>query len=150
MPTINRIPKQIFDYIEGFIPFSSVDIIIVRRNEGIILTRRAIRPYLGWWHLPGSVVLKNEKMVETVRRSASEELGITTLSKPRFIGNYELFTARRHYITHLYLAECKFATSIKLDGQSSEFMITTPDKLPKKLIPIQRQMLKDAVKMGYL
>lgn len=151
MTEIRKIPNDVFNYIEKFMPFSSVDIIIVCRNEGIILTKRAIRPYQGWWHLPGSVVLKNERLASTVKRSAYEELGIR-VANPKFVGNYELFTKHRHYITHLYLAEHTNGQqeTIKLDAQSSEYKIVKPGNLPKKTIPIQRQMVKDAIRMGLL
>ena len=82
-------------------PFPSVDIIILK-DQKIILTKRTIPPYRGYWNLPGSVILKNEKMVDTVKRSSKEELGIEVVN-PTFIGNYETFTKFRHYITHLFL-----------------------------------------------
>lgn len=124
-------------------PFSSVDIIIKYKNEGIILTKRAIRPYRGWWHLPGSVILKNEKMVDTVKRSACEELRIQ-LVNIQFLGNYELFTKRRHYITHTFVARYK-SGEIKLDEQSSDISIVSPRQMPKNIIPIQKLMIQDAL-----
>jgi len=149
MAKVKKIPKRVFDYIEKFIPFSSVDIIINYKNQGIILTKRAIRPYNGWWHLPGSVVLKNEKMENTVKRSALEELGLEIAAKPEFIQNYELFTPRRHYITHLYLAKSN-GGKINLDRQSSSFVIINPRDLPDRVIPIQRIMINDVIKRGLL
>ena len=137
-----------FNYIERFLPFSSVDIIIEYGEEGIIITKRAIRPYCGWWHLPGSVILKNERVRDTVLRSAAEELKIEIFA-PRFIGIYELFTPRRHYITHLYLTRWK-AGEIILDRQSNSFEVVPATKLPQKFIPIQRKMVEDAITMGMI
>lgn len=124
-------------------PFSSVDIIIKYKNEGIILTKRAIRPYCGWWHLPGSVILKNEKMVDTVKRSAFEELGIQ-LTQIEFLGNYELFTKHRHYITHTFVARYK-SGKIKLDEQSSAISVVSPRQIPRNTIPLQKLMVQDAL-----
>lgn len=140
---VNKIPKEIFDYIENYIPFSSVDILINYKGEGIILTKRTIHPYRGWWHLPGSVILKNEKIVDTVKRSAREELGIQ-LAKIQFLGNYELFTKHRHYITHTFIAEYK-SGKIKLDEQSSAISVVNPRQIPKNTIPIQKLMIQDAL-----
>jgi ADP-ribose pyrophosphatase YjhB (NUDIX family) len=140
---VKKIPKEIFDYIENYIPFSSVDIIIYYKDEGIILTKRAIRPYRGWWHLPGSVILKNEKIIDAVRRSAREELGVR-LTEIQFLGNYELFTKQRHYITHTFVAQYE-SGKIKPDEQSSDISIVLPRKMPKNTIPVQRLMVQDAL-----
>lgn len=143
MPQVKKIPKEIFDYIENYVPFSSVDIIINYKNEGIILTKRAIRPYRGWWHLPGSVILKNERMVDAVKRSAREELGLELINI-QFLGNYELFTKRRHYITHAFAAQYE-SGEIKLDKQSSDISILGPRQIPRNTIPIQKLMVQDAL-----
>jgi 8-oxo-dGTP pyrophosphatase MutT (NUDIX family) len=92
-----KIPNDIFKQIEKYMPFSSVDIIILK-DQKIILTKRSIPPYRGYWNLPGSVILKNEKMVATVKRSSKEELGIEVVN-PTFIGNYETFTKFPLYYT---------------------------------------------------
>src|SRR3989442_13473192 len=97
-------------------PFPSVDIVILM-DQKIILTKRTIPPYRGYWNLPGSVILKNEKMVDTVKRSSKEELGIEVV-KPTFIGNYERISKFRHYIPHIFAIILKSVT-IKLDFHSS-------------------------------
>lgn len=125
-------------------PFSSVDTIIYFNDNKILLTKRTIQPYSGYWHLPGSIILKREKMVDVVRRSAKEELGVQ-LDNIEFVGNYELFTKLRHYITHAYCARYR-SGNIKLDSHSSEFVIVDLDSLPEPIIPIQKRMIKDFVK----
>jgi ADP-ribose pyrophosphatase YjhB (NUDIX family) len=124
-------------------PFSSVDIIILK-DQKIILTKRTIPPYRGYWNLPGSVILKNEKMVAAVKRSSKEELGIEVVN-PTFIGNYETFTKFRHYITHLFATKHK-SGKIKLDFQSSHIMLVDPYHIPNHTVPIQKLMIKDALK----
>jgi ADP-ribose pyrophosphatase YjhB (NUDIX family) len=127
-------------------PFSSVDIIILK-DEKIFLTKRAIPPYRDYWSLPGSIILKNEKMDDAVKRSSKEELGIEVI-KPTFIGNYETFTRFRHYITHLFFTKHK-SGRIKLDFQSSQVMLVDPNGIPRHTVPIQRLMIKDALKKIY-
>ena len=122
-------------------PFSSVDTIIYFNDNKILLTKRTIQPYSGYWHLPGSIILKKEKMVDVVKRSAREELGIQ-LSNIEFLGNYELFTKVRHYITHAYCAKYRMGT-IKLDSHSNKFVIADIYALPKPIIPIQKRIIKD-------
>jgi len=53
-----KIPNEIFKQIEKYMPFPSVDIVILK-DQKIILTKRTIPPYRGYWNLPGSVILKN-------------------------------------------------------------------------------------------
>lgn len=80
-------------------------------------------------------------MVDVVKRSAREELGIQ-LSNIEFLGNYELFTKVRHYITHAYCAKYRMGT-IKLDSHSNKFVIADIYALPKPIIPIQKRIIKD-------
>jgi 8-oxo-dGTP diphosphatase len=124
-------------------PFSSVDIIILK-DQKIILTKRTIPPYRGYWNLPGSVILKNEKMVAAVKRSSKEELGIQVVN-PTFIGNYETFAKFRHYITHLFVTKHK-SGKIKLDFQSSRFILVDPNRIPNHTVPVQKFMIQDALK----
>jgi 8-oxo-dGTP diphosphatase len=138
-----KIPNDIFKQIEKYMPFSSVDIIILK-DQKIILTKRSIPPYRGYWNLPGSVILKNEKMVAAVKRSSKEELGIE-VANPTFIGNYETFTKFRHYITHLFLTKYK-SGKIKLDFQSSHSILVDPNRIPNHTVPIQKLMIKGALK----
>lgn len=141
---VKRIPYDIFVQIEKYMPFSSVDIIVLFENNKILLTKRSIRPYKGYWHLPGSIILKRETMIEAAKRSAREELGIK-LDNIEFVGNYELFTKTRHYITHAYSARYQ-SGKIELDSSSSEYVIAEIDNLPKPIIPIQKQMIRDFIK----
>jgi 8-oxo-dGTP diphosphatase len=144
---VAKIPHKIFIQIEKYMPFSSVDILILK-DQKIILTKRAISPYRGYWHLPGSVILKNERMADTVTRSSREELGIE-VGNPIFIGNYETFTKYRHYITHLFIAKY-YSGKIKLDFQSSAVITVHPSNIPNHTIPIQKLMIKDTLKADAL
>jgi ADP-ribose pyrophosphatase YjhB (NUDIX family) len=141
--SVVKIPNNIFKQIEKYVPFSSVDIVVLK-DQKIILTKRTIPPYCGYWNLPGSVILKNEKMVAAVRRSSKEELGIGIVN-PTFIGTYETFTKIRHYITHLFATRHK-SGKIKLDFQSSRVIMVDPNRIPNHTVPIQKLMIKDALK----
>ena len=83
-------------------------------------------------------------MVATVKRSSKEELGIEVVN-PTFIGTYETFTKFRHYITHLFATKHK-SGKIKLDFQSSRVTLVDPNHIPNHTVPIQKLMIKDALK----
>jgi len=83
-------------------------------------------------------------MVAAVKRSSKEELGIQVVN-PTFIGNYETFTKFRHYITHLFATKHK-SGKIKLDFQSSRFILVDPNRIPNHTSAVQKFMIKDALK----
>ena len=64
--------------------FSCVDILLIK-DSSVLLTRRTINPHKGSWHLPGSIIRKNETMRQTVRRTAKKELNINVKIK-KYIG----------------------------------------------------------------
>lgn len=72
-----RFSLEEFENIYSKVPRLTVEV-IVRNGEGeIYLTKRAIEPCKGQWHLPGGTVFFGESLVESVKRVASRELGIT-------------------------------------------------------------------------
>ena len=58
------------------VPRLTVEIIVKNDAGEIYLTRRAIEPCKGQWHLPGGTVRFGEPLAEAVKRVALRELGI--------------------------------------------------------------------------
>jgi len=50
--------------------------LIINTDEGTVLTKRAIEPGIGLWHIPGGTVRFGETLHDAVNRVAYEELGI--------------------------------------------------------------------------
>ncbi len=142
MPSV-KIPSELFKRIEKLIPLSSVDVMVVIEGK-IILTKRRIPPYRGHWHLPGSIILKGEGVIDAVHRSVREELGIE-VRDVRFVNYYELFSRMRHYIAHLFVAKYE-SGNFKLDFQSSGIRLVRPDRIPSLTIPAHKLEIKDAMK----
>jgi len=69
-----------FDDIYSKVPRLTVEIIIKDKDGSIYLTKRAIEPCKGQWHLPGGTVRFGEPMTEAVKRIAARELGVNVLS----------------------------------------------------------------------
>ncbi len=67
--------KQEFDYIYSKVPRLTVEVVI-RKDGAIYLTKRAIEPCKGQWHLPGGTVRFAEPLTDAVKRIAKRELGI--------------------------------------------------------------------------
>lgn len=68
--------KEEFNSIYTKVPRLTIEIIIKNENSQIYLTKRAVEPCKGQWHLPGGTVRFGEPMTEAVKRIASRELGI--------------------------------------------------------------------------
>jgi ADP-ribose pyrophosphatase YjhB (NUDIX family) len=64
-----------FKYIYTKVPRLNVEI-IVKSHQGVLLTKRAIYPSVGQWHIPGGTVWYNEPIFDAVKRIASKEVGL--------------------------------------------------------------------------
>jgi ADP-ribose pyrophosphatase YjhB (NUDIX family) len=82
-----RFPIEEFHEIYDRVPRLTVEI-IARAAGGIILTKRAIEPCVGMWHIPGGTVWKGERMSSAVNRVAQDELGLT-VEPTRLLGIIE-------------------------------------------------------------
>jgi len=65
-----------FKSIYSKVPRLTVEIIVKNDEDAIFLTKRAIEPCKGQWHLPGGTVRFGEPMLGAVHRIAKRELGI--------------------------------------------------------------------------
>lgn len=68
--------QEEFDTIYAKVPRLTVEVIVKNGANSIYLTKRAIEPCRGQWHLPGGTVRFGETMTEAVKRIAQRELGI--------------------------------------------------------------------------
>jgi len=69
------LPKEEFQDIFSKVPRLTVEV-IVRGEQGIILTKRQIDPCKGSWHVPGGTVFYGEPVEAAVLRVAKDELGV--------------------------------------------------------------------------
>jgi len=76
MNNTNPLSQEEFTAIYSKVPRLTVEIIIKNSAGAIYLTKRAIEPCKGLWHLPGGTVWFAEPMITAVKRIAQRELGI--------------------------------------------------------------------------
>ena len=86
---LKRLPFEEFKSIYSKVPRLCVDL-IVQKDNGIVLIKRAIEPSLGKWHFPGGTVLLGESLEDTIHRIAKEELNIK-VSIEKLLGYMEFF-----------------------------------------------------------
>ena len=135
---VRKAPEKEYNNFRKFFAFSCVDIIILN-GKSVLLTRRTRNPYKGYWHLPGSMVHKDETLYGAVKRSAKEELGLNVTIK-KFVGVYESLNEFRHDISHGFLV-MPSKGKIRTDFQSDNYGFFA--KLPSKTLPHHKKMIAD-------
>jgi ADP-ribose pyrophosphatase YjhB (NUDIX family) len=141
MTKVRKAPEKEYNNFRKYFAFSCVDMIILN-GKSVLLTRRTRNPYRGYWHLPGSMVHKDETLHDAVKRSAKEELGLNVRIK-KFIGVYESINKFRHDVSHGFLV-MPLKGMIKTDFQSDDYGFF--EILPRKTLPHHKRMIIDAIK----
>ena len=71
---MKRASEKDYEKFREYFSFSCVDLLILD-EKSILLTKRTIKPFKGYWHLPGTIIRRDEKRDNAVKRAAREELG---------------------------------------------------------------------------
>ena len=115
------IEKNDFKIIVNHTPLVSVDL-IVRYNHKILLGKRVNKPAKNYWFTLGGRVLKNESIVNAIKRIAQVEIGIELEEIPRFIGVFEhlyddsIFNnISTHYLNLGYEVEVPLLTTFPIE-----------------------------------
>ena len=121
-------------------PIPTVDIIIELDNKGIILIKRAKKPF--GWAIPGGFVDYGESLEEAARREAQEE---TTL-KVELLGQFGAYSdpgrdPRHHTISVVFLARARGTPEARDDAL--EVGVFTKEDLPSPLAFDHAQILAD-------
>lgn len=72
-------------------PLVSIDLIVRRQDDRILLGRRIHPPARGWWFVPGGRIRKGERLADATTRLLAEELGWAEATTTRLRGVYEHF-----------------------------------------------------------
>jgi len=134
---LKRLPFKEFMRIYHKVPRAAVDVIVVSK-KGFLLTKRAIPPFKGMWHIPGGTILFKESINHAVDRIAKEELGIQ-IRILKHLGVIEYFDDEgRHTISNGYLVKKR---SGKLKGSEQGEEIRFFNKIPRNFIPEQKRFV---------
>lgn len=120
----SKLPFKEFMAIYDKVPRLCVELVI-QNDQGILLTKRAIEPAKGYWHLPGGTLLKDESVAEAAQRIALDELGrsITLSSLIGYI-EYSPEMAVGQSVSLVFLASLE-SEKISLNEQASEYQYFT-------------------------
>jgi ADP-ribose pyrophosphatase YjhB (NUDIX family) len=133
------VEDEVFYKCQEFFPFCCVDIVVIK-DDGFILTRRAIGKDSGLWHLPGGIVKKLERLEDRAHRAAHDELGIE-IEIRQYLGIFERISKDRHDICHAYLCNYKKG-EFQNDKQSDRIQIFKT--IPTDIIDFQIDILRKA------
>lgn len=130
-----------FKSIYSKVPRLCVDL-VVKTEQGVLLTLRLKNGYIGLWHLPGGTVLFREFIEKAIVRVAKEELGIK-VSIDKLLGYIEYFSEERErgfgYTVSLVFLCKPLDAVLQLDDQvkKADFF----QVIPKNTIEEQKEFL---------
>jgi ADP-ribose pyrophosphatase YjhB (NUDIX family) len=131
-----------FENIFSKVPRLCVDLVI-RKDDGIILTLRTLPTWNNMWHTPGSMVLYRESIMDAIARVAKEEIG-AEVNVVKFLDYMEFFSEleQRGYGYSVSMAFlCDYTGGdLKPNGDAEEIRVFR--ELPENMIEEQHQMLK--------
>ncbi|MBI5220353.1 MAG: NUDIX domain-containing protein [Candidatus Liptonbacteria bacterium] len=71
---LRLLPYRTFLRTFRYVPRLAVSLVIRNRQGAVLLTRRAIPPSPGSWHMPGGFLLKGETIRQCIKRIFQREL----------------------------------------------------------------------------
>lgn len=142
--------EDLFLLISSLVPITNVDLLVYNEKGQFLLTRRD-DPHCGMgWHVPGGCVRFKETFDERIKKVASNELGLRTLTYDKSpIRVFEIFfneyrnidnqDERAHFITLVFkcFAPADYVPDNAGRSESDPGFIKWFDKLPSDLLPIQ-------------
>lgn len=143
-PTTCHIPKPLYWLCRKILPIVSVDIVIFR-NSQVLLLKRAIPPSLEHWALPGGRVFRNETLSNALKRKLKQETSLTSTS---FIpcGVHECFLEGHHNVNITFLTSVNNG-EVVLDFQHNAYSWIHPDRIPQGTSPVVIKQVQDALKV---
>lgn len=70
-----------------FNPKPTVSVMLTDDTGGVLLTKRAVEPYKGWWDLPGGFVESGETLEAAASREIYEETGLR-IGDLQYVGSF--------------------------------------------------------------
>jgi ADP-ribose pyrophosphatase YjhB (NUDIX family) len=134
-----KLPFKEFRKIYSKVPRLCVDLVIKNTLSEILLTKRDIDPYKGYWHFPGGTILFDESVENSINRVAYEETRLKVVqSKLMGYIDYPKLDPIGHTITMVFLVKPNKATP---QGSEQGLEVKYFDSIPNKTIPAQELFL---------
>lgn len=144
---VKKLPYEKYKEIYSLVPRLVVEV-IVKTPEGIILTRRAIEPYRGLWHLPGGTVMFGERLEEAVKRVAEDEINLN-VEITKFLGYIEYTSEIKNggFGWTVGLAFLVYVIGGKLENGNQSSEVCVFKELPKDMIKEQSTFIHEKLEI---
>lgn len=123
------------------VPRAALDVVI-RSDEGILLTLRNIEPSKGLWHLPGGTLYRGEEVVEAAKRIAKKETNLDVVIT-KCLGYMEFLNEVRSGISmhsvSIVVEAVYTGGELKHDGDAADLKWHTEQ--PEAVIPEHSELL---------
>lgn len=138
---MSYLSDQDYNFIYSNSPRICVDLLI-KKDIKILLTKRDIEPFKGYWHTPGGRIKFRETIEDAIKRIAKTEINCNEIKIGKLLGIVELLDEYqlenpRHSITMFY--------EVFADCEGNYF-----DKFPDNTIPQHKQFLESHINMPYI
>ncbi|MEF8846870.1 MAG: NUDIX hydrolase [Candidatus Paceibacterota bacterium] len=119
---------------------------LITKGDKILLIKRDIEPFKGFWVLPGGHVEYNEKVEQAIRREVKEELGVNVKIK-NLVGVYSdpERDPRYHSVSVAFYLK-KTGGEFSLNEEATTFEYFHFENLPRKVGFDHRKIIKDLEK----
>lgn len=115
-------------------PVVTTDALILNDKNEVLLAKREIDPFKGYWVLPGGHVEYKEKVEDALKREIKEELDKEIeIKKIAGILSAPNRDPRYHAITIVYLGKLKGKNEIKLNEEATEYKYFSLENLPANI-----------------
>jgi len=132
-----------YKFIFSRVPRLCLDFIVIKKGK-VLLAKRSIEPYKGYWSLPGGMVRYKESFEEASKRILKDELGLKPIEK-KLIGSMEFPNEVNKNGVHVHSVSIAFLTKLE-DGeiigsdQAHEFQFF--ESLPENVPPVHKEFMK--------
>jgi colanic acid biosynthesis protein WcaH len=143
---MKHIPQKVYKKIIELVPILCVDLII-RNNGKILLVKRKNKPLIGKYWIPGGRVLKNELLIDAVKRKCKNECGLIC-KEAKEIGTYDYigkdapFSGIKsgiHTLSVVFEIK-KFTGEVNIDNNHLEYLWGKIEDCPKELKAILNRL----------
>ncbi|MBI2326434.1 NUDIX domain-containing protein [Candidatus Collierbacteria bacterium] len=125
-------------FVESFklAPRIAIDLWIKNEVGGVLFTKRDKDPYVGMWHVPGSFLLLNETVAESIKRIAKEEVNVNLACEQfKLLQLDEDLQEPRGHVIHLVYLVRVVKSQVK-ESEKQKFYFEPP----QPMIPTHRKI----------
>ena len=121
-------------------------IILADKGRKVLLVKRSIYPFKGFWVLPGGHIEYGETAEKALKREMKEETNLKILTPVLFsVYSDPKRDPRGASISIVFVCQ-RHKGSIRLNEEGSEFKFFSLSSLPRKIGFDHRKILKDFIK----